>query len=366
MKNSNKILLVGPVLPPVNGQSLAFTRFLENIDQYDITVINTSYTGRLKLVKFFNSILIIIKIILFLLFFRYKTVYFTCSRSLFGSVKDLFLINIASIRRARIVNHLHGSDFYEFIHGTPDFYKKLIFNAYNKVTTSIVLADAMKEQFIDFSQMNIEVVNNFYDVELEDKYRNYAKGISHDNSVKLLYLSNIMSSKGIFYLLDAFDFLSKKYANLTLEIAGSFLGDDSMCVDDVIRLFNDKVSKNKRIKYRGTIFGEQKYDLLYSTDIFVLPTYYKSEALPISIIEAMISGNAIITTNYKYLPDLVKEQNGILVEPKDLEQLVSAIESLIINQDRLASIKKFNENEAREKYCFDTYINNLRRIVCCD
>ncbi len=78
-----------------------------------------------------------------------------------------------------------------------------------------------------------------------------------------------------------------------------------MNVKEVKKIFKKKIKNNNHIVYLGKTFGEDKVILLQKSDIFVLPTYYKSEAFPISIIEAMACENAIVTTNYKYLPDVV-------------------------------------------------------------
>jgi len=216
----------------------------------------------------------------------------------------------------------------------------------------------MKEQFDDFPNMKVEFIPNFYDKDLENKLKE-----KETNKINLVYLSNIICSKGIFELIDAFERLNKKYDNICLNIAGRYMTDECMSIDQVKQKLNSKVSKNDKINCKGAIFGEEKVKLLQSSDIFVLPSYYKSEAFPISIIEAMVCKNAIVTTNYKYLPNVVNEQNGVLVEPRSVESLTEGIESLIVNEDRLRTTQEHNKKEAKEKYSLDKYIDNLNRIV---
>jgi len=353
-----KVLLVGPLLPPFHGQSLAFTRFEQSIEKSEKIVVNTKLEDRGKFGKIFGTFKTLVAIANKTLFCKYDVVYFTCSRSFLGSIKDVVLINLVSLKGKRIVNHLHGSDFKEFLDNSPKWYQKILLKSYKKVDTSIVLLDSMKDQFSDFPDMKVEVVPNFYDKELEEKLVE-----KEPNKINLVYLSNIICSKGIFELIDAFERLNKKYDNICLNIAGRYMADECMSIDQVKQKLNSKVSKNDKIKYKGAIFGEEKVKLLQSSDIFVLPSYYKSEAFPISIIEAMICKNAIVTTNYKYLPDVVNEQNGVLVEPKSVDSLASGIESLIAGQERLKNIQVYNKKEAKEKYSLDSYIENLKKIV---
>ena len=351
-----KPFFVGPLIPPVTGQSLAFTRFVESIVDSEKIVVNTNFENKTGLSKIFNSIRILLNISLKALFSHYHLVYFTCSRSMLGSIKDIVLINIVSFKGKKIVNHLHGSDFYDFLHNSPKWYQKILFKSYEKVDISIVLVDSMKIQFRDFKNMRIEVIPNFYDQEIDNKL------VEKDKSkISLLYLSNIMTSKGIFELVDAFEKLIKKYDNIILNIAGGYLSDEYMSINEVKKKFENKISKNNKIKYLGTIFGEDKIKLLQSSDIFILPSY--KEAVPISILEAMAASNAIVATNHNYISEVVSSKNGVLVKKRSVEGLLDGIEFLINDKQKLKHIQNHNRQEAQEKFSIQKYLKNLEQIV---
>ena len=354
----DRILLVGPVSPPIHGQSLAFTRFVESIEGDNGIVINTNLEDKSKIGKMIYTCKTFIAIFRRTLFTKYDVVYFTCSRSFSGSIKDILLINLASLKKVRIINHLHGSDFDEFLHSSPNWYKKVLFYSYKKVDISIVLLDSMKAQFKDFRNLKVEVVPNFYDRILDIKLAEKEK-----NTINLVYLSNIIKSKGIFELVEAFKALSKKYDDLYLNIAGGFMADEYMSIGEVKKKFFISIESHDKINYIGKIFGNNKVKLLQKSDIFVLPSYYKSEAFPISIIEAMVCENAIITTSYKYLPDIVSKENGILVAPSSVESLADGIQSLLKDRVRLRKIQRYNREEAKDKYSLDNYIKNLNKLV---
>jgi glycosyltransferase involved in cell wall biosynthesis len=257
-----------------------------------------------------------------------------------------------------MINHLHGSDFYDFLHHSPKWYQKILFYTYNKVDVSIVLLESMKKEFRDFEDMRVEVVQNFYDKELDEKLVEKDK-----DKINLVYLSNIISSKGIFELIDAFEKLSKKYENIYLRIAGGFMSDELMDIKEVKKKFTLKIKNNNRIIYLGKVFGKEKVKLLQQSNIFVLPTYYKSEAFPISIIEAMRCGNAIVATKYKYLPEVVKSKNGILVKAKSVDSLVYGIYTLLEDHNLLENMQEYNKKEAQENYSLQKYIDSLSKIV---
>ena len=354
-----KYLLVGPLIEPVHGQSIAFTRFVESISQTDKDVIDTNLEDKPKINKLALSFILLIKIAMKVLMNRYDVVYFTCSRSLLGSIKDILLINLASVNKvSKIVNHLHGSDFYFFINKCPKWYRYLLLMSYTKVNTSVVLLEQMKEQFKDFPDMNIEVVSNFYDRELGNQ-----RYMKDGNVINLVYLSNIMYSKGIFELLDAYKELSLKYKHLRLTIAGSYIADKYMSISDVESKFLYELNLCEGASYIGKVAGEKKVKILQESDIFILPTYYESEAFPISIIEAMAAGNAIVTTNFKYLPYIVSGETGILVEPMSVASLSDGVEILIKDKPRLCNMKEHNKHIAKETYSLETYIESLKKII---
>lgn len=351
-----KYFFVGPLIPPVTGQSLAFSRFVESISINKKIVLNTNFENKTIFTKTFFSIKILLILFLRALFSDYHLVYFTCSRSILGSIKDILLINLASFKKKKIINHLHGSDFYEFLHNSPKWYRKILFKSYEKVDISIVLVESMKLQFRDFKNMRIEVVPNFYDQEIDNEIVKKDK-----NKINLLYLSNVMVSKGIFELIDAFEHLVQNHNNISLNIAGEYFSDDYMKLNQVKKKFEDKISQNDKIKYLGKIFGNDKTKLLQSSDIFILPSY--KEAFPISIIEAMASRNAVVVTKDKYISEVISSKNGVLVEKRSVQSLVDGIEFLINNKEKLKHIQNYNRLEALKKFSKQKYLKNLEQIV---
>jgi glycosyltransferase involved in cell wall biosynthesis len=80
-----------------------------------------------------------------------------------------------------------------------------------------------------------------------------------------------------------------------------------------------------------------------------LPSYYPVEAQPVSIIEAMNAGNAIISTLHASIPEYVDDKKlGLLVEKRNTQQLANAIISIcnpeILSVYSLNARKKFQNN----------------------
>jgi glycosyltransferase involved in cell wall biosynthesis len=84
-------------------------------------------------------------------------------------------------------------------------------------------------------------------------------------------------------------------------------------------------------------------------DIFTMAS--KSECYGMVTIEAMVSGVPVIGTNDGGTVSLIDhERNGLLVTPRDINELTRALLRLMENPDLAARLADTAREEAREKY----------------
>jgi len=83
------------------------------------------------------------------------------------------------------------------------------------------------------------------------------------------------------------------------------------------------------------------------------------EALPVVLIEAMMTGNAIIAYDCNYGPsDIVNEKNGFLIPLQDQKKFIEKLEYLTQHEEALKSLmsssyeesKKWKKQEVLEKW----------------
>lgn len=352
------ILFVGTVPPPYHGQAVAFETAYKHMRGVKY-LVNQNFETKSGLVKTFLLLLSFFKIWYYLIFKQIDVVYFTCSRSTIGSIKDVVLVYSAKLFGLPIVNHLHGVRMYEFIDMLPKYYRKIIFDMYSRLDVSIVLLESMKSEFHQFwPNMNVKVVPNFYTDEFTE-----VTGKRSGNMIKLVYLSNIIYSKGILDTLDAFSFLKAGYSNVELIIAGDFIGDEYYTCEEIQKMFYEKLTGMNGVHFIGVVSGKEKVELLSQTDIFVLPTFYSMEAFPLSIIEAMRSGNVIVTSKHNYLPKIINHEIGYLVDPSSPKQLALCLESIVRDPKQMVAIQNYNQNYAKTHYTQKQYIERLDLIM---
>ena len=81
------------------------------------------------------------------------------------------------------------------------------------------------------------------------------------------------------------------------------------------------------VKFEGWVGGEKKIHLLNWADVYILPSF--NEGLTISILEALSYNCPIISTPVGGIPEVVTEDNGILVEPGNTKQIAEAIHNYV-------------------------------------
>lgn len=303
---------------------------------------------------------------------RFHTVYFTPSRSRMGFVKDLPLLFLGRWTGKRMIAHLHGANFRSF-YETGGILKPLIRYGYRTIDTGIVLLEEMRDEFIHFPNVKVRVVPNCYDQSFD---LNLPSGSTPIDSAQgagthpeqILYLSALMHSKGILEFLDAIPLVLGKRPTANFVIAGALWADASMGLKEITRHVGKRLDVlNERfpghVRYLGLVTGKEKIGLLKDSAIFVMPGWHPSEALPVSVIEAMRTGTAIVATRHNFIPAIIGPQNGILVEPHAARAIAEAVINLLEDPERLKTIQEHNVAHAIQNYSPAKYRETITRIV---
>ena len=88
------------------------------------------------------------------------------------------------------------------------------------------------------------------------------------------------------------------------------------------------------------------------------------EGLPISIIEAMATGNVIITTNHGAIPDLITEgENGFLIKKKSADAIVEKLLFLVENPSKAKEISNNNILKAKRSFTSEKFSEKLLNIL---
>jgi glycosyltransferase involved in cell wall biosynthesis len=189
------------------------------------------------------------------------------------------------------------------------------FNASKKIyAVSLELIKQLEQQF-SLPINKIKCLPNVLDDFIECKPLSIGK--NQRQKVRFLNIANLITLKGQAELIKAFAKIFKDKDNVELIIAGEGeLKEELMNLIDTLHL-NDKV------KLIGLISREEVITQLDDCDVFVLPSHY--ETFGVVLIEALSRGVPVISTYCGGPECIVDESNGVLVQPKDVDELAQAM-----------------------------------------
>lgn len=357
------LIFVGPLPPPILGESIALQSLYEAEklhEIYDVKKMNLSRKdfedpGGLAFDKlFFDSVKLVYTAFLSL-FNKSAILYISISQTKMGLIRDCLFIRFCKIsNRNRVVTHLHGNNLGGTIDATSGRLRKFIENTLKKVDVGIVLGGKLAPNYKNLVK-RVEVVSNGIPENFIRKSEidfNRKKG-----RVLILYLSNLMGEKGYVELIHGVVGLIREGLDLELNLVGAIQSENEF---QEVKRFIDKYGMADRIIYHGTKRGEEKKRFFLEADMMVLPTKYKVEGQPMSIIEGMAAGLPIISSDRGIIAELI-EDCGILVEPvvTDIKQ---AIKQLAVNEEERKLLGKISREIYEEYYTEDKYTDSLIAI----
>ena len=149
--------------------------------------------------------------------------------------------------------------------------------------------------------------------------------------IHLLYTGRFDFSKGLIELVHAFKILCNARPNLRLH----FVGWEDNPNKPVLNALFEKVKENsldELVQFHGRKkIGAELNRMYFNSDIYIIPSFH--EGFPRTIWEAMGQSTPVIATKVGGIPFLLDDkENALLIEPKIVNEIVDAVESLISDQ----------------------------------
>lgn len=358
------ILFITPLPPPVHGsammsQYIKESKLINEAFKCDYVNLSTSRRmdeiGKKPLLKMVRFVWAYCMVLGKLMGHHYDLCYLAITCHGIGFLKDAPFVLLCKLFGKKIVIHQHNKGMSRNVEQWP--YRWLLPWVYRD--TKVILLSwrlypdiekvVRKEQVLICPNGIPETLQK----EPEAKRRNR---IPH-----LLFLSNLMVSKGVLVLLDALEILKDKGYSFICD----FVGGETAEIDAV--RFKAEVEKrglNRLAIYDGKQYGADKERFFRQADAFVLPS--DNECFPLVNLEAMQYKLPIISTEVGGIPDVVKDgENGLIAEKKNPQSLADCMARLLDDRELREKMgedgfRKFKEHytlQAFEDCFFDCVIN---------
>ena len=334
-----RLLVLAPLPPPAHGAaavSLQVVRSQVLAARFELDVLSTAMAGDLARIRRFEfgklwRALVLLGRLARRAFGRARPdlAYLTLSAGGWAFHRDVLLIALLRAAGIRRVLHLHGRGFAAALARAP--WSAPLYRFAFADARVIVLGEPLYREIAGWvARERVSVVpNGVRDARAEPVP-------APPRPARILFLSNMLEAKGPLVLLEALARVNRAGVAFEAVFAGAWRGD---LTPQRFAARVQALGLDDHVHHRGPVDGGCKDRLFAAADVFVLPTHYAHEALPLVVIEAMMHGLPVVATTVGALPELVVDGvTGELIAPRDDAALAAAL------------VRLLNEPERRRRY----------------
>lgn len=240
--------------------------------------------------------------------------------------RKLLYGRIAGAKGMNVIYHIHGAEYREFVSSLSPSKRRYVVDALSAAERVVALSNSWKSYFQEeLGLNNVSVIYNSIDVD------SFGYAIGEEGHVA--FVGRIGSRKGTYDLLEALAIIKRRGSFFHCVLAGD--GE----VDKAEKIAGS-LGVSGNVDFVGWVSVRDVRRIMMESSILVLPSY--NEGFPMSIIEAMSCGNAIVSTDAGGIPEAVCGEGSILVSPGDIDGLANALQKLL--EDRNLSMKMAEKN----------------------
>ncbi len=160
--------------------------------------------------------------------------------------------------------------------------------------------------------------------------------------------------KGHDYIIESAKELSKRFENAVW----LFVGDGNL--SDTYKQQVRQLGLEEKIKFTGLLAPGEIPLALQASDILVHCSL--REGLARAIPQAMLCGKPAISFDVDGAREVVNENTGRLIEPKNVEQLSKACAELIENSQLRQTLGETARESVKEKFAPEKMVNTIEKV----
>ena len=359
-KRKPRILFVVPLPPPIHGSAMV-SQFIKDSallhESFDCDFVNLSTSrrmdeiGKKTLAKPFRFFAAFCKTIGKLLTYRYSLCYLAITCHGGGFLKDAPFVLLCKLFRHKIVIHQHNKGMAQDVNCWP--YRWLLPLVYKNAKVILLSWRLYPDIEKVVPRKNVVICpNGIPSIDYEYKNRN-------NITPKLLFLSNLMVSKGVLVLLDALKILHDRNCSFFCDFVGG--ATQEIWAERFVKEVKER-GLEEMVKYHGRKVGNEKILYFENADLFIHPT--TDDCFPLVLLEAMQYGLPCVTTNEGGIPDIVENgENGLIAEQQDPQSLAVCIERLIADKELRRKMGQSGLAKFKSHFTIDCFEHSFVEIM---
>lgn len=362
LATSTKLLLVGPKDAHMGGAKATFTVFLEELSSRDYLAIDLIssgappdvYNNKYRLINRETVRRTFHVIRAYLARIAAADIVFVFSNNAFTIALVPILLIVAKLFGKPFFHKPIGGDLDTDLQTQNPLIRRYVVWMLNKADGIFAQTNLLKANLQKLGFSNVRYLPG---CRPKPTMRQSSSTSQQGTELRLLFLSQIKKEKGPFYLLEALRKLSDDgHCGISCDFYGPIFDEDR-------ERFYEDLDATPLARYCGVVAVGQAIPKIREYDVLVLPTYYACEGHPGVIIEAMLAGVPIISTEHRSIPELIEHgTNGLLIPLHDVNALVSAIDYLSHRKDLVAEMGLQSENLSRQ-FQADVVVSEAVRML---
>jgi glycosyltransferase involved in cell wall biosynthesis len=358
----SKVLFILHLAPPVHGASVVGSYIQESkfiTNAFDSACINLSAAsdladiGKSSVKKIVFIFQLYVNLIRYLLENKVDLCYLTINASGPAWLKELIIVAILKSFRVPIIYHYHNKGVRL---NANCFWKRELYKFQFRQTKTILLSNLLREDISLFvSDQDIYICPNGIPQSGKSK-------LKHNPSefCQILFLSNLIETKGVYVLLEACRLLKEK--NIPFRCV--YIGGEGDISEIELKEKIEKIGLDQFVEYHGKKYGLEKEKAFAEADIFAFPTFYHNETFGLVNLEAMQNSIPVVSTLEGGIPDIVLDGvTGYLVPKQNSQALADKLEILIKNPELRKEMGQAGKRLYEKKFTLEIFEKRMAEIL---
>lgn len=352
--------LIGPLPPPYGGMANQLNQLYELLkkEKISVSLIQTNAPYPYHWVAQLKGLRALFRLLPYLvnvwkLAGRVDVIHMLANSGWSWQLFAAPVIWISWIRKTPVIINYRGGEARDYLSKSIKWVRPSL----NKATALVVSSGYLQKVFSDFG-INAQVIPNIIDLNrFSGKKTAHSEALS--KQAHLIVTRNLEPIYGIQTAIEAVALLQKTAPDIKLSIAGS--GPQKETLEALIV----QQGLESNVHLTGKLNPDEMAELYRSADIMLNPTTVDN--MPNSVIEALASGVAVVTTNVGGIPYIVEDNKTALFTPvNDPAEMAKQVQHLLNDSNLYQSLINNGLIEA-QKYTWakvgNSWLNLYRSLA---
>lgn len=175
--------------------------------------------------------------------------------------------------------------------------------------------------------------------------------------ITLSFIKHLEEKYGPKYLIEAVPLILNAYKNIKVIMVGS--GSQRIYLENLVK----KLGIQSYVSFLGKVNHKRVIDILRVTDIFVMPSVYKSDIFGVAAIEASAMKIPVVASNFDGIKEAVVDSTtGLLVPPRDVKAIADACIKLIQNKSLRKNMGENGRNYVKRNFEWKECVEKMVKL----